>query len=123
MAQLNSLLRQQVKGFVLIESVFAMIITMICFGVAMNTVNNLISSNRENNRTQARIAVNQLIAESDVNWNFSDTTWNYEAFTIHRTALNTERKSNSCTIIFEVKDRQENTLDVFQIIRALPDEN
>jgi hypothetical protein len=100
-----------------------MIIIMVCFGIAMNTVNNLITSATTDTRTEARIAVHELIADSDQTKSYTDTTRQFESFSIIRTTRNLDQTVNTFTIRFEVRDRNDKLLDMYYIIRPKGNED
>ncbi|MCU0436181.1 MAG: hypothetical protein MUC87_22180 [Bacteroidia bacterium] len=55
MAQLNT----RVKGYILLESILAMVIVMTCFGVAAMIYNNVIGGMRSRLQLQARFELEQ----------------------------------------------------------------
>jgi type II secretory pathway pseudopilin PulG len=55
MASLN----KQLRGYILLESILAMIIVMVCFGVAMLIYNNIITGMRGRLELQARLLLEQ----------------------------------------------------------------
>jgi competence protein ComGC len=124
MAQLKikNSVRHKLKGFVLIESVFAMIITMICFGIAISTVNNLLASNSTALRTEAKIAVHEFISQTDQYHLPTDTIRHYGSFTIQRTVSESESANGILIISFEIRNRQDKILDVYRIMRTMPNE-
>src|ERR1044072_9975873 len=78
---------KQLRAFSLLESVFAMIIIMVCFGIAMNIFNKVTTSSGSMNSIRARLTLQAEATRSKLNNELLDETMVRDGYTIERTIL------------------------------------
>lgn len=123
MAQLIGSYKMSLKGFVLLEGIFAMIIIMICFGIATSTLNNIAQSEKLNKRVEARIAVHQLINSTNRDNSITDTLYGIGSLTIKRTFILREDISDCAEYIFTVTDGNNSIIDSYHLLKYHQHEN
>ncbi|HET6990660.1 MAG TPA: hypothetical protein VFJ43_05015 [Bacteroidia bacterium] len=72
------------KGYVLLESMIAMIIVMMCFGFAVMIYNNIITGSRSKLKVLARICLANEAAKSKSENRLIDETVDYTEFHIEK---------------------------------------
>lgn len=80
----------QLRGFVLMESVFSMITIMICFGVCMMVFNTIASDRAGALQVSARIRLQSEAEHCKAQNVFSESNVPYEEFVIRKTFLQSE---------------------------------
>lgn len=123
MAQLIGSYKMSLKGFVLLEGIFAMIIIMICFGIATSTLNNIAQSEKLNKRVEARIAVHQLINSTNRDNSITDTLYGIGNLTIKRTFILREDIGDCGEYIFTVTDGNNSIIDSYHLLKYQQHEN
>lgn len=77
----------RVKGYVLLESVFSMVVIMICFGIAMMVFNMVMSNSGSALKTKARIQLQAEAEKCKSEQLFLDENIDLEAYIIQRRIL------------------------------------
>lgn len=77
-------MKTKLEAYVLMESVMAMVIVMICFGVAVMMINNLVAGSGEQLKVTARIRLEQEANEIKKEKRFLDETVSSEEFRIEK---------------------------------------
>jgi hypothetical protein len=123
MAQLIGSYKMSLKGFVLLEGIFAMIIIMICFGIATSTLNNIAQSEKLNNRVEARIAVYNLIIATKHNNSSTDTSYTVGRLIVRRTLLIRNDIPDCGEYVFTITDPDNSVIDTYHLLRYNVQEN
>lgn len=88
MAEISRKVKQsagkRLGGYVLLESIVAMIVIMLCFGIATAIVNNVVSGSRSSMRLLARLRLEQEAQRSKNEKRFIDETIAYPEFHIEK---------------------------------------
>lgn len=74
----------RVKGYVLLESIFSMVVIMICFGVAMMVFNMITSNSGTALKTRARIQLQTEAEKCKSAHLFLDEDLRFDAYTVER---------------------------------------
>jgi hypothetical protein len=74
----------KLKGYILLESMIAMIIVMLCFGLSIMIYNNVVTSSRNKLETIARIALENEAIKSKSENHLLDETIQYDEFHIEK---------------------------------------
>jgi uncharacterized membrane protein len=73
----------RLQGYVLVESVFSMVVIMICFGIAMMIFSTVIGSSGNSLHTLARIRIRTEAQKCKTENRFIDEDISFEEYTIH----------------------------------------
>jgi hypothetical protein len=85
----------RLKGFVLLESIFAMVIIMVCFGICLVIFSQIASSPANSLQVKARIRLQAEAEHCKTNRQFIDGTVSFEEFVIEKTFL--KKKESALT--------------------------
>lgn len=72
------------KGYVLLESIFSMVVIMICFGIAMMVFNMVLSNSGSALKTKARIQLQAEAGKCKSEQLFLDENIDFDAYIIER---------------------------------------
>lgn len=92
-------MKLQLKAYALLESMFAMVVIMICFGIAMMTFSNIIHSTRASLETLARVRTQTEAERCKEQHELLDDIISYEEFHIERTITPSTHAEN----LYELK--------------------
>jgi hypothetical protein len=96
-------LKDKVHGFAILESVIAMIVIMICFGMAMMIFTSILGSSRGKLTVEARIALQSEAAKCKLNDQVFNGYVEMDGFTIERKVLINEEHSELITFVLLAK--------------------
>ena len=77
-------LKKNLRAYVLMESVMAMVIVMLCFGIAMMIINNIVAGSRDKLKTIARIRLESQAIVIKKEKRFIDETISADDFRIEK---------------------------------------
>jgi len=77
----------KLKGYVLFESMVAMVLIMICFGIAIMIYNNVVSGNRTKLGVLARLRMENAAMKAKTSERLLDETMRYDEFDIEQKVI------------------------------------
>lgn len=91
-------LNQKLKGAVLLESMLAMIVVMLCFGIAVMIYNNVVAGSREKIKVLARIQLATEAEKAKAGERLLDETIECNGFRIERRVLPYRDAADLCEL-------------------------
>jgi hypothetical protein len=84
----------KLKGYILLESMIAMIIVMLCFGFSVMIYNNVVTGSRNKLKVRARICLENEAIKSKLENRMPDETVEYDEFHIEKKMVPYSTSSN-----------------------------
>lgn len=99
-------MRRKLKGYVLLESMFSMVIIMLCFGVAIQVINTITNAQSNILTVRAEIALKSEAEICKAEQEFIDDDIAFDEFTVQRKIKHTEKDEHIA--ILELKAINKN---------------
>ncbi|PCJ87266.1 MAG: hypothetical protein COA57_04870 [Flavobacteriales bacterium] len=96
-----ALLKQKIKATTLVETLIAMVIVMITFGLGLMIYVNVMNSGNQQLKLNAQLLMNQMAAETKTDNNFLDEEMETETLKIIKTVLPYEGSKRLNILMFE----------------------
>jgi hypothetical protein len=77
----------RLKGYILLESMIAMIIVMLCFGISIMIYNNIATNSRNKLKVEARIQMGNEAIKSKSENRFLDETIEFDEFYLKKKTI------------------------------------
>ena len=79
-----ALLNTKLKAATVVELIVAMVITMICFGIGLMILMNVITSDKASHKLNATLTIDRIAAETKKTAHYYDEVMDEDPLTIHK---------------------------------------
>ena len=94
-------LKKHFKAFTMIESIVALVIIMLCFGIAVAIFVQVKNSQQAVIRLKATLAIEEIMLLSEENQYFLDEQFEYDGFYINKSCYAYQPGSNAIVVVLE----------------------
>jgi hypothetical protein len=113
-----AVLKQKLRGYILLESILAMVIVMACFGVAAMIYNNVITGMRGRLQLQARLVLEQEARKAHTENRLITESFTTDVLNIFKSVEQYKGSSDVYLLQLTATDKEGRTLAIHrQLIR------
>jgi len=80
--------KHRISAYTLIETIIAMVIIMLVFGIAMMIFINVVRTDRIVQRTEVFFKMNEILFETKNNGDYTDDSFGFDTYEIKRVVIN-----------------------------------
>jgi len=100
---------KKLKAYTLIETIIAMVIIMLVFGIAMMIFIKVMKTDRVVRQAEVFFKMNEILNQSKINNEFTDVTLSFDSYEIQRTLLayeGSEKVKQLVIVAFDMEGKQ-----------------